>query len=167
VRPVARQRVLRVAEGVREAAAEILRALKDPRVGFATVVRAEVSPDLRHVWIHVSILGPEAEAEATMAALERARGHVRTELGRRVRLYHTPEVHFVRDGSIAHGDRIARLLAQLGREREAEAAPPDGVPGGGEAGLPEAGASEERDAGGAPEPGTGGAAPRRRGDAVP
>jgi ribosome-binding factor A len=112
-----RQRVARVAEEMRAAAAEVLRELKDPRVGFASVVRAEVSGDLRHVKLHVSVLGPEAEQEATLAALERARGFVRTELGRRVRLYHTPEVHFVLDTSIAHGDRIARLLGSLASAR--------------------------------------------------
>ncbi len=108
-----RQRVARVAEGMREAAAEVLRTLKDPRIGFATVVRAEVSADLRYVKLYVSVLGPEAEQSATMAALESAKGYVRTELGRRVRLYHTPEVRFLLDSSIAHGDRIARLLSSL------------------------------------------------------
>lgn len=114
---MARQRAQRVADEVQQVAAEILRGLKDPRIGFATVVRAEVSTDLRHAKIYVSVFGPEAERQATMAALERAKGHVRTELGRRIRLYHTPEVHFISDGSIAHGDRIARLLGELAAER--------------------------------------------------
>ena len=116
---MARQRAERVSDAVREVAAEILHGLKDPRIGFVTVVRAEVSTDLRHAKIFVSVFGPDAEREATMAALERAKGHVRTELGRRIRLYHTPEVHFIADSSIAHGDRIARLLGQLAAARNA------------------------------------------------
>ena len=103
----------RVAEEVRAAAAEILQELKDPRIGFATVVRAEMSSDLRYAKLFISVLGPEAERAATMAVLERAKGHVRTELGRRVRLYHTPEVRFVADDSMEHGDRIARILRGL------------------------------------------------------
>jgi ribosome-binding factor A len=125
------QRVARVAEEVRAAAAEILRELKDPGIGFATVVRAEMSPDLRYAKIYVSVLGPEADREATMEALTRATGHVRAALGQRVRLYRTPEVRFVLDGSIAHGDRIARVLRDLAAERQSrgEAAPPGGGEG--------------------------------------
>lgn len=103
----------RVAEQVRAETADILRGLKDPRIGFASVVRAEMSPDLRYAKVYVSVLGPEAEREETMAVLERARGHVRSELGRRIRLYHTPELRFVMDDSLAHGDRIARILRDL------------------------------------------------------
>ncbi len=116
------QRVARVAEEVRAAAADILRGLKDPGIGFATVVRAEMSPDLRYAKIFVSVLGPDADRAATMAALSRATGHVRSELGQRVRLYRTPEVRFVLDGSIAHGDRIARVLRTLAAERGGAAA---------------------------------------------
>lgn len=116
---VARQRAERVADEVQQAAAEILHDLKDPRIGFVTVVRAEVSTDLRHAKLYISVFGPEADRTATMAALERAKGHVRTEIGRRVRLYHTPEVHFVADSSMAHGDRIARVLNELAAERAA------------------------------------------------
>ncbi len=122
---MARQRAVRVADEVCQVSAEILRELKDPGIGFATVVRAEVSSDLRHAKIHVSVFGPEADQAATMAALERAKGHVRTELGRRIRLYHTPEVHFILDGSIAHGDRIARILQELHAERDSAAPTPD------------------------------------------
>jgi len=115
------QRAARVADEVREVAADILRGLKDPGIGFATVVRAELSSDLRHAKIYVSVLGPEADRAATMAALDRATGHVRTELGRRIRLYRTPEVRFISDASIEHGDRIARVLRDLAAEREAGA----------------------------------------------
>lgn len=108
-----RQRQERVAERIKEELADILRQIKDPRVGFASVVRVEVSPDLRHAKAFISIYGSEAEQTASMAGLEHARGFIRGEVGRRVRLFHVPELVFVRDTSIAHGDRINRLLHQL------------------------------------------------------
>jgi ribosome-binding factor A len=114
-----RLRPSRVAERIREELADILREAKDPRIGFASVVRVEVSPDLRHAKAFVSVLGPQAEQTATMAALEHARGFIRTEIGRRVRLFRTPEIAFVLDESIAHGDRIARLLHQVRPEGDA------------------------------------------------
>lgn len=125
---MARERAARVADEVAQVAAEILRGLKDPRIGFATVVRSEVSSDLGHAKIFVSVFGPEADQAATMAALESAKGHVRTEIGRRIRLYHTPEIHFILDGSIAHGDRIARILQELHAERTTDAPGAAGAP---------------------------------------
>lgn len=92
-------------------------------MGFASVVRAEMSPDLRYAKVYVSVLGPEAEREETMAVLERAKGHVRSELGRRIRLYHTPELRFIMDDSLAHGDRIARILRDLDPSAEAPSEP--------------------------------------------
>lgn len=116
----------RVAEAMREEASQILRLLKDPGLGFATVTRVEVSRDLRHAKIFVSVLGGEEERAATMAALERARGFVRGELGRRIRLRFVPEIQFVPDRSMEHGDRISRLLRELDRPP----APAPGEPGG-------------------------------------
>jgi ribosome-binding factor A len=107
------QRVQRVAERIKEELADILRLVKDPRVGFASIVRVEPSSNLRYAKVFVSVYGPEADQQATMRGLENAKGFIRTELGRRVRLFHTPELHFAHDTSIAHGDRIARLLAEL------------------------------------------------------
>ena len=120
---MAAERAARVAEAVREVAAQVLRGLKDPGMGFASVMRAEVSTDLRHVKIYVSVFGPEAEQAATMAALGRARGHVRSALGREIRLYRTPEIQFVLDGSLEHSDRIARVLRDLHAERDEAGSP--------------------------------------------
>lgn len=107
------QRVQRVAERIKEELAEILRLVKDPRVGFASIVRVEASSDLRYAKVYVSVFGPEVDQQSTMKGLENAKGFIRTELGRRVRLFHTPELNFALDTSMAHGDRIARLLAEL------------------------------------------------------
>lgn len=107
-------RRLRLAERIKTEVGDVLRRLKDPRLGFASVVAVDLSGDLRHARVFVSVLGDDAAKQATMAALEHARGHVRTEVGRRVRMRHTPEIQFVLDESIEHGARISRLLREMG-----------------------------------------------------
>lgn len=93
-------------------------SLKDPRVGFASVTSVEVSNDLRHVKAFVSVLGESSEREATLEALNRAAGFIRTEIGRRISLRHTPEIIFRPDDSIAHGTHINSLLRQLRAEEQ-------------------------------------------------
>ena len=107
----------RVAEAVRAELSQILqRELKDPRLGFASIVQVEMSRDLRHAKIYVSVYGSEAEREATLAALEHAKGFLRREITRRLRLRYAPELVFAADESIRHGARIAELLRELRRE---------------------------------------------------
>ncbi|MDI6871588.1 MAG: 30S ribosome-binding factor RbfA [Bacillota bacterium] len=108
-----RTRAERLADQARIEISAILRKMKDPRVGFVSVTEVEVSPDLRHLKVFVSILGREEERERTMAALEHARGFVRTELGNRIRLRHTPEVVFKYDPSLERGSRVVELLSQI------------------------------------------------------
>lgn len=111
------QRVQRVREAVKQEAGDIIRTMKDPRIGFVTVTDAEVSRDLRHVKIFVSVLGNEEAKKASLEALEGAIGYVRTELGQRVRLRHTPEIVFRLDESMERGARIFQLLRTLGDEK--------------------------------------------------
>jgi ribosome-binding factor A len=104
----------RLGEAIKEEVSDILRnELKDPRIGFATVTAVEVSGDLRHAKIFVSVLGSPEEQKATFEALRRAQGFVRSELGRRIRLRHTPEIVFRRDDSIKHGARVLELLEEV------------------------------------------------------
>lgn len=112
--PVRDVRRLRLAERIKAEVGDVLRRLKDPRLGFASVVSVDLSGDLRHARIFISVLGDDASKRATMAALEHAKGHVRSEVGRRVRMRHTPEIQFVLDESIEHGARISRLLREMG-----------------------------------------------------
>src|SRR5690606_18592629 len=100
----------RVREEIKKEASDIIRRLKDPRIGFVTVTDVEVSNDLRHVKVFVSIYGDEPAKNGTMEALRKATGFVRTEIGKRIRLRHTPEIHFEFDESIARGARIFELL---------------------------------------------------------
>jgi ribosome-binding factor A len=121
-------RIARLRELFKEEISVILqREMKDPRIGFASITDVELSPDLRHAKVFVSILG-NAEAKAsTMAGLENARGFIRKELGRRIRLRHIPEVLFRLDESIERGARVQRLLRQVA---EAEGAEPANGSGG-------------------------------------
>ncbi|MBE3581592.1 MAG: 30S ribosome-binding factor RbfA [Thermoanaerobacteraceae bacterium] len=119
-------RAERVAEQMKKEIAQILRdKIKDPRVGFVTVTAVELSSDLQHAKVYVSIYGDEQEKKQTLEALARATGFVRREIGRRIKLRLTPEIVFKFDESIEHGDRIARLLYRIKAE-EAEKHESDG-----------------------------------------
>ena len=112
-------RIARLRELLKQETSAILRRdMKDPRIGFVSVTDVELTPDLRHARIFVSVYG-DAEAKArTMAGLRSAEGFVRTELAHRIRLRHIPEVSFRIDESIEQGDRINRLLRQVTGERD-------------------------------------------------
>jgi len=97
----------------KEVSAILQREMKDPRIGFVSVTDVEVSADLRHAKIFVSILG-DADAKAqTMGALGNAQGFIRKELGRRIRLRRIPELLFRLDESIERGARVQRLLRRV------------------------------------------------------
>ncbi len=97
----------------------ILTELKDPRIGFVTVTRVEVTGDLRTAKAYVSLMGSEEEKAATWQALQKAVGHLRSEIGKRIQLRFSPELSLHIDESFAHSARINELLAKLKRE-EAE-----------------------------------------------
>ncbi|MBI3911866.1 MAG: 30S ribosome-binding factor RbfA [Armatimonadetes bacterium] len=98
---------------------EILRReVKDPRIGFVTVTGAEVSPDLGHARIYVSIMGSDAERAAGLRGLNSASRFVRREFGRRAKLRIVPEIRFSLDTGIERGARIQELLLQAKREQE-------------------------------------------------
>lgn len=108
-----RQRVQRIAEEIKRAAADIIRDMKDPRIGFVSITDVEVSNDLRHVKIFVSVYGDEEAKQRTLEGLRAATGYVRTELGKVIRLRHTPEIHFKLDSSLERGARISQILAEI------------------------------------------------------
>ena len=88
--------------------------VKDPRVtGLVTVTGVDVTRDLRHARVHVSILGSEQDKKQTMEGLASVAGHLRAKLGRTLRLRVTPELDFKYDASIAHAARIDSLLEQI------------------------------------------------------
>ena len=105
----------RVAEAIRAEVATFLNQdVKDPRiVGLVTVTGVDVTRDLRSAKVFVSILGSEAERAATFEGLASVAGHLRSRIGRALRLRLAPEIAFKQDESIARAARIETLLSQL------------------------------------------------------
>lgn len=104
----------RVADQIRaEVSTMIARELHDPGVGFVTITRVQVSPDLQHARVFYTSLGDAGARKNTARALERAAGFMRRQLGQRLRLRRTPEVQFEFDESIGHQDRVAQLLREI------------------------------------------------------
>jgi ribosome-binding factor A len=87
--------------------------IKDPRVGFCTVTHVEVSADLRHSKVHVSVMGDENQCQTSMAGLENAAGFIRREIGQRLSLRYTPEIRFIRDKSVDHILNVDKLLKEI------------------------------------------------------
>lgn len=107
-------RAERVEKLAREVLGEALHDLRDPRVGFATVTAVKMSPDLRQAKVYVSVLGSEEQREASLEAIERAVPHLRSVLGREVRLKFLPALEIVEDTTAAYGERIETLLREAG-----------------------------------------------------
>jgi len=84
--------------------------LEDPRIGFVTVTSVETSPDLRSARVHVSVLGGEAERDATLAGLSSSHGVLQARIAREMRLKRTPTLSFHYDPAPERGARIWRLL---------------------------------------------------------
>jgi len=109
------RRTERLAEEIREEVALLIAGeLKDPRIGFVTVTRVEVTPDLRTARIYVGVLGTEKQRTTSLAGLRQGAGFLRRALGRTLRLRHTPELVFQYDEGLEASDRVAKLLAEIG-----------------------------------------------------
>ena len=104
-------RLERVAEVVREVASEtILFELRDPRVKGVTVTRAEVSGDLQHSKVYVSVMGSEAEQKLCLHGLQHAAGFVQSKLANRLKTRFTPVIHFILDQGVKNSIEISRLI---------------------------------------------------------
>jgi len=109
------RRTERLAEEIREEVALLIASeLKDPRIGFVTVTRVEVTPDLRTARIYVGVLGTEKQRTTSLAGLKQGAGFLRRALGRTLRLRYTPELVFQYDEGLEASDRVAKLLAEIG-----------------------------------------------------
>ncbi len=108
------KRADRVSEAIkREISVMLTQETKDPGIHFVTVTGVETADDLRHAKIFVSVLGDSASRKETMAALDRAKGFLRGELGRRIQLRYTPEIQFHLDTSLDHAFKIKGLLDSI------------------------------------------------------
>jgi len=124
-------RLARVSEAVREVASEtILYEMQDPRVKLVTVTRAEVSGDLQHAKIYVSVMGTPKEQQLTLYGLRHASGFIQSKLARRLQTRFTPVIQFVLDQGVKHSIEMTRLineaLAQSAPKAGAEGAPEEG-----------------------------------------
>ena len=118
---MATHRPERVGDQIRQAVSEMLSrgAVHDPGIGFITLTRVKVSPDLQVARVYYTSLGdPKARTE-TAKALERATPFFRRQIGSRLQLRRVPELHFQFDESVAHQDRVEQILRDLKAE-EAE-----------------------------------------------
>ena len=110
------RRVERLADQVRVEVAEMIsRALKDPRIGFTTVTRVELSGDLHQARVLVSVLGNDEAQRLTLEGLSSARGYIRHEIGRRLRMRRAPEVTFALDHGAEETAKIEMLLQKLNK----------------------------------------------------
>jgi ribosome-binding factor A len=93
------------------------RDMKDRRIGFVTITGVELSSDLRHAKVFVSVMGSEAEKKASLDTLGHAAGWIRHELGQRIRMRFLPEIVFRADSSQTYGEHIDRLLEDIHEEQ--------------------------------------------------
>ena len=89
----------------------ISRRVRDPRVAMATVSAVDMSPDLKHARVYVSVVGTDEERQASLAALDHAAGFIRSQLARELkRLRNIPELRFELDRGAEYSQRISELL---------------------------------------------------------
>jgi ribosome-binding factor A len=113
-----RYRRLRVQDLMREEISSIIqRDIKDPGIGFVTILEVKMSDDLRFAKVFCSIYGDDEVKEKTVAALRRSKGYIRHLLGQRVKLRYTPEINFVLDTTF---ETVAKIEEVLRKETDAQ-----------------------------------------------
>lgn len=112
-------RLERVAELLKEVIGEIITELKDPRIGFVSIIDAKVSPDLRHAKIFISSFGKDSEKKSVLNGLNSAKGFIKREItARGVNLRCLPELTFVYDDSIEYSAHITNLINKAKEDDE-------------------------------------------------
>jgi ribosome-binding factor A len=109
----------RVGDQVRQELAELIaREVQDPGIGFLTITRVKLTPDLQQARVFYTAIGDDKQRTETARALRRATPFLRRQVGRRLRLKHVPELQFFYDESIERQDRIERIIQDIHTERE-------------------------------------------------
>jgi ribosome-binding factor A len=109
----------KVADLIRKEISQMLvKSIKDPRIGFITITRVTVSEDCRFARVYYSVAGTQAERESSMKGLDSAKGYVRKELGRRIRLRYTPDIMFQFDPSIEYAIHVEELIQNIHQGKE-------------------------------------------------
>ena len=112
----------KVAEAIHEEVSRLLvKGVKDPRVGFVTITGVKVTDDLHLATIFFTVVGEEDERKATEAGLNSARGFIRKEIGKGLRMRYIPDILFRYDESVAYGSRIESILKQIHDEADHDA----------------------------------------------
>lgn len=121
------ERARRVGELVRAEIASLLsKGVKDPRVGFVSVMAVQMSSDLRYANVHVSTYGSDKEKKSSLIGLKSSAGWIRRELGKRLSLRLTPEVRFFEDSTLDDVYHMEKLIKSL---HDAEESAADGAEG--------------------------------------
>ena len=108
------RRTERIQDLLRAEISDLLRReVQDPRIGLTTVTDVDVSPDLSHAVIRVSVLGDDLQREDAMVGLRHAKGFIRTQLAKRLRTRVVPDLVFELDRGAEHSQRITELLEGL------------------------------------------------------
>lgn len=107
----------------RELSEIIHRELRDPRVGMITLTSVDVSPDCGYATVYFTCLEKDHVREAKVG-LDRATGFLRSQLGKRIKIWTTPELKFVYDESVERGDRLSRLIDSANKDNPAKPADP-------------------------------------------
>ena len=108
------RRAQKVAEAIREVVSmAILTELKDPRVKDVTVTYVEVSSDLRHAKVHVSVMGDETHQELSLRGLQNAAGFLQSKIARQVEMRYTPRLNFILDQGVKRSIEIAQILRDV------------------------------------------------------
>lgn len=110
----------RLGEIMREEISDILyRHIKDPRInGLCSIVRVDVSDDLRYAKVSVSVMGDENQQKSTLAGLKSAANYIRREISRRIDLRYIPEMTFVLDKSIEYSIHIDQIIKEFKKENQ-------------------------------------------------
>ncbi|HHY81069.1 MAG TPA: 30S ribosome-binding factor RbfA [Clostridiales bacterium] len=113
-------RINRISEEIRKEISDIIRYdVKDPRISeMSSVVKVEVTGDLRYAKIYISVLGNEEDRKNTLEGLKKASGFIRRELGNRMDIRYIPELQFVSDHSIEYSVEISRKINELNLGQE-------------------------------------------------
>ena len=111
----------KVAEAIHEmVSALIVKGLKDPRIGFVTVTGVKVTDDLHLATVYFTVIGTPEERAATEKGLNSARGFIRKELGKNLRMRYVPDILFKYDASVEYGSRIEALLNEISTKDDSD-----------------------------------------------
>ena len=109
-------RLEKVGHLIRELVSEVIRELKDPRIGFAGINEVKISPDLRHAKIYISVFGSDKEKNDTLEGLNNAKGYIKRKIAPELSLRQIPDLSFALDESIENGVRISQLIDKAREE---------------------------------------------------